>query len=71
MAEILGLDVLLAQIMLALGLAMVIGNGFAIWRNARGRPPAGGRGAYRPGRAWFLLATGALISAWATAGMVT
>lgn len=71
MAEILGLDVLLAQIMLALGLAMVIGNGFAIWRNARGRPPAGGRGAYRPGRAWFLLAAGALISAWATAGMVT
>ena len=70
-ADILGLDLLLAQMMLALGLAMVIGNGFAIWRNARGRPPATGRGNYRPGRAWFLLATGALISIWAAAGLLT
>lgn len=71
MADILGLDALLAQLMLALGLAMVIGNGLAIWRNARGRPPAGRQGRYRPGRAWFLLATGAVISLWAAAGLLT
>ncbi len=71
MADILGLDALLAQMMLALGLAMVIGNGLAIWRNARGRPPAGRQGRYRPGRAWFLLATGAVISIWAAAGLLT
>ena len=71
MADILGLDALLAQMMLALGLAMVIGNGLAIWRNARGRPPAGRQGRYRPGRAWFLLTTGAVISIWAAAGLLT
>lgn len=71
MADILGLDALLAQLMLALGLAMVIGNGLAMWRNARGRPPAGRQGRYRPGRAWFLLATGAVISLWAAAGLLT
>jgi len=70
-ADILGLDALLAQMMLALGLAMVIGNGLAMWRNARGRPPAGRQGRYRPGRAWFLLATGAVISLWAAAGLLT
>ena len=71
MADILGLDSLLAQLMLAMGLAMVIGNGLAIWRNARGRPPASQRGRYRPGRAWFLLAVGTVISIWAAAELLT
>lgn len=70
MADILGLDTLLAQMMTALGLAMVVGNGFAMWKHSRGEAPKDVDGAYRPGRVRFLLAVGLLISAWGLAGMV-
>lgn len=70
MADILGLDTMLAQIMLAVGLAMVFGNGFAMWKHARGEGPKGFRGVYRPGRARFLLAVGAAITVWGAAGFV-
>ena len=70
MADILGLDTLLAQMMTALGLAMVVGNGFAMWKHSRGEGPKDVDGAYRPGRVRFLLAVGLLISAWGLAGMV-
>lgn len=64
MADILGLDSMLAQIMLAVGLAMVFGNGFAMWKHARGEGPKGVQGVYRPGRARFLLTVGAAITVW-------
>ena len=70
MADILGLDTMLAQIMLAVGLAMVFGNGFAMWKHARGEGPKGFRGVYRPVRARFLLAVGAAITVWGAAGFV-
>lgn len=62
--ELLGLDTLLAQFVLAVGLAMVAGNGFAIIQDRRARRPADG-GDFRRARAWWLLAVGAVISAWA------
>ncbi len=71
MADILGLDALLGQMMTALGLAMVVGNGFAMWKHARGEAPEGAKGAYRPGRARFLLAVGLVISIWGLAGWIT
>ena len=71
MADILGLDALLGQMMTALGLAMVAGNGFAMWKHARGEAPEGARGAYRPGRVRFLLAVGLVISIWGLAGWMT
>lgn len=71
MADILGLDALLGQMMTALGLAMVVGNGFAMWKHARGEVPEGVKGAYRPGRARFLLAVGLVISIWGLAGWMT
>lgn len=71
MADILGLDALLGQLMTALGLAMVAGNGFAMWKHARGEAPGGVKGAYRPGRVRFLLGVGLVISVWGLAGMVT
>lgn len=71
MADILGLDALLGQMMTALGLAMVAGNGFAMWKHARGEVPEGAKGAYRPGRARFLLGVGLVISIWGLAGMLT
>ena len=70
MADILGLDSLLAQLMTAMGLAMVSGNGFAMWKHSRGEGPKGFRGVYRPGRARFLLVVGLVISVWGITGLV-
>ena len=64
------MDTLLAQLMMAVGLAMVFGNGFAMWKQARGEGPKGFQGAYRPGRARFLLAVGVVISVWGIAGLI-
>ncbi len=69
--ELLGLDDLLAQMILAVGAAMVLGNTFAIIQHARGRHPAGSTGEFRAGRAWWLLAVGALITLWGIASLVT
>ena len=70
MADILGLDSLLAQLMTAMGLAMVFGNGFAMWKHSRGEGPKGFRGVYRPGRARFLMVVGLVISVWGITGLV-
>ncbi|MCY3539005.1 MAG: hypothetical protein F4Y75_08025 [Acidimicrobiia bacterium] len=70
MVDFLGLDTLLAQMMAAIGLAMVAGNGFAMWKHSRGETPKGVEGAYRPGRARFLLVVGLVIGIWGLAGLV-
>ena len=70
MADILGLDTLLAQMMLAIGLAMVVGNGFAMWKHSRGEGPKGFKGVYRPGRVRFLLIIGIVISVWGASGLI-
>ena len=64
MADLLDLDSLLAQLITALGLALVFGNGFAMYKHARGEAPEGFEGRYRPGRARFLLIVGVIISIW-------
>ena len=62
--DILGLDVLLAQLILALGAAMVLGNGYAIYMHRKGRAPAKAQGEFRAARAHWLLGVGALIAIW-------
>ncbi len=69
--ELLGLDDLLVQLILAVGAAMVLGNSFAIFQHSRGRHPAGANGAFRAGRAWWLLAVGLLITLWGVGSLVT
>lgn len=69
--DVLGLDALLAQMILAIGAAMVLGNGFAIYQHKRGRAPKGAEGSFRAGRAWWLLGVGAIISVWGIASLVT
>jgi hypothetical protein len=69
--DLLGLDTLLAQMILAVGAAMVLGNGFAIIQDKRGRSPKKMEGEFRPARAWWLLAVGALITIWGIASLVT
>jgi hypothetical protein len=68
--ELLGLDDLLVQLILAVGAAMVLGNGYAIFQNSRGKHPAGSSGEFRTGRAWWLLAVGALITLWGIASLI-
>lgn len=64
MEEILDLNILIKQVALALGLAMVIGNVYAIIQNRRGARPEGETGEFRPGRAYWLLSVGTLIAVW-------
>ena len=68
---ILNLDLLIKQLALALGLAMVIGNGYAIYKNRRGQKPKDEEGDFRPGRAYWLLGVGILISAWGGISLLT
>lgn len=68
--ELLGLDDLLAQFTLAVGAAMVLGNGAAIWVHSRGKTPEKAEGEFRPVRAWWLLGVGALIAAWGIASLI-
>lgn len=71
LTELLGLDDLLAWLILAVGGAMVLGNGAAIWKHRRGEAPKGATGEFRAGRAWWLLAVGLVISVWGIASLVT
>ncbi|MDX2344671.1 MAG: hypothetical protein QNL12_13590 [Acidimicrobiia bacterium] len=68
--ELLGLDDLLAQMILAVGAAMVLGNAFAIYQRKRGQHPKGETGEFRAGRVWWLLGVGALITVWGIASLV-
>lgn len=69
--DVLGLDSLLAQMILAVGAAMVLGNGYAIIQHRRGNKPQGAKGEFRAGRAWWLLTVGALISLWGGISLLT
>ena len=68
--DLLGLDTLLAQMILAVGGAMVLGNGFAIYQHRRGRAPKGATGEFRSGRAYWLLGVGILITIWGIASLI-
>ncbi len=69
--DILGLNDLLAQLILAVGAAMILGNGFAIYQASRGNAPKGAEGEFRAGRAWWLLGVGTFITVWGIASLAT
>lgn len=64
MMDILGLDSLFAELTLALGLALLLGNGFALIQHRRGRHPEGHEDGIRVGRVVFLLVVGVLLAIW-------
>ncbi|MEX1207048.1 MAG: hypothetical protein WEE36_00365 [Acidimicrobiia bacterium] len=68
--DIFDLDSLLAQLILGLGAALVIGNGFALVQAKRGVKPKGAEGDLRRGRAWFLLAVGLVIAIWGATSLL-
>lgn len=63
-SDILGLDLLVKQLALALGLAMLLGNAYAIYKNRKGDKPKDEAGDFRPARAYWLLGVGIVIAAW-------
>lgn len=65
MEEILDLNLLVKQLALALGLAMLIGNVYAIYKHRKGEKPKDEEGEFRSGRAIWLISVGILISVWA------
>ncbi len=64
MLEALGIDSLFAEMTLGLGLAIIAGNGFALWKHRRGERPAGATGSFRMGRVVFLMIVGLLMAIW-------
>ncbi len=65
MGDILDVESLLPQLVLALGLALLLGNGAAWWKHRRGEMPPGIEDAkYRPGRVLFLSLVGLLLTVW-------
>jgi len=68
--DIFDLDSLLAQLILGLGAALVIGNGYALLMAKRGVKPKDAQGEIRRGRAWFLLAVGVVIAVWGATSLI-
>lgn len=66
------IESLFPQLILALGLALLIGNGLAWWKHRQGETPKGVENArYRPGRVIFLVIVGALLTIWGGATLFT
>ncbi len=58
---------LLPELIIALGLALLIGNGLAWRKHRQGEVPKGVENAqFRPGRAVFLVVVGAILVVWAS-----
>ncbi len=69
--QLFDVDLLVKQIALAFGAAMVLGNGFAIIQHHRGVAPKEAAGEFRTGRAWWLLAVGLVITVWGAASLLS
>ena len=71
MQQLVDLDLLVKQMALAFGAAMVLGNLFAIIQHRRGKAPKGETGEFRAVRAYWLLGVGVLIAAWGAASLLS
>lgn len=70
--DIFDFENLLPQLILALGLALLIGNGLAWWKHRRGEAPKDVPDAqYRPGRVGFLMVVGLVLTIWGSITLFT
>jgi hypothetical protein len=67
--DIFDLDSLLVQMILAVGAALFLGNGYALIAARRGKRPMGAEGELRTGRAWFLMTVGLVMAIWGLASL--
>jgi hypothetical protein len=63
------IQALFPQLVLALGAALVGGNGMALWHHRQGRRPEG-LGELRVGRARWLIVVGVVMIVWGTATLI-
>lgn len=68
--DILGINSLFAEMIAGIGLAIVVGNGYALWRSRGGRRPDDVPGDLRKGRVLFLMAVGTMMTVWAVASLI-
>ncbi|MGD2059674.1 MAG: hypothetical protein PVF87_02295 [Acidimicrobiia bacterium] len=72
MGDLFDFENLLPELILAVGLALLIGNGLAWWKHRRGETPKGIEQAqYRPGRVAFLSAVGVVLTIWGAVTLFT
>ena len=63
---------LLPELIIALGLALLIGNGLAWWKNRQGEAPKDVENAtYRPGRVRFLMVVGLVLLIWGAVTLIS
>ena len=68
MIELLGLDSLFAEMITGIGIALIVGNGYAWFRHSQGRDPDDAEGAFRAGR--VLMVVGLLMTTWGVASLI-
>jgi len=68
--DIFNLNQLMAQLILAVGAALAIGNIYALVQSRRGIRPKGMEGELHRGRAWWLVVVGIVITVWALASLL-
>jgi hypothetical protein len=68
--DLFDINSLFPQLVLALGAALVGGNGLALWHDRRGKRPEG-LGELRVGRARWLVVVGLIMAGWGLATLIT
>lgn len=71
MSDIIGFDQIFPELILGVGLALLIGNGLAMWKHRKGERPEGVEGEFRLGRALFLSGVGVVMVAWGAVSIFT
>jgi len=68
--DLFDINALFPQLVLALGAALVGGNGLALWHHRRGKRPED-LGELRLGRARWLVVVGLIMAGWGLATLIT